>query len=204
MAEKLYDAYHQEIELTTEQQACLKYTGDRTLMVKGYAGAGKSLVLMAIAQKYLAKYGFKQKNKVAIFTFQNTLVSTTKEFLHVNGGDEEGVIVSTVNSYLKAIYDELFRIGKAPRQTYPNTNKKDKDKPKRLKCVEMALNKHQTKYGKHRFHDLPATKRCTKRHHTCTANFYPKWHARGGINEPTSKQCQRNNTHRFLRIIVTM
>lgn len=155
MAEKLYDAYHQEIELTTEQQACLKYTGDRTLMVKGYAGAGKSLVLMAIAQKYLAKYGLNQKNKVAIFTFQNTLVSTTKEFLHVNGGDEEGVIVSTVNSYLKAIYDELLRIGKAPRQTYPNTNKKDKDKPKRLKCVEMALNKHQTKYGKHRFHDLP-------------------------------------------------
>ena len=56
MAEKLYDAYHQEIELTQEQQACLKYTGDRTLMVKGYAGAGKSLVLMAIAQKYVEKY----------------------------------------------------------------------------------------------------------------------------------------------------
>lgn len=155
MAEKLYDAYRQEIELTTEQQACLKYAGDRTLMVKGYAGAGKSLVLMAIAQKYLAKYGLKQKNKVALFTFQNTLVSTTKEFLYVNGGDEEGVVVSTVNSYLKSIYDELVKKGKAPRQTYPNTNKKDKDKPKRLKCVEMALNKHQTKYGKHRFHDLP-------------------------------------------------
>ena len=155
MAEKLYDAYHQEIELTTEQQACLKYTGDRALMVKGYAGAGKSLVLMAIAQKYLAKYGHEEKNKVAIFTFQNTLVSTTKEFLQVNGGDDEGVVVCTVNSYLKTIYDELVRTGKAPRQSYPNTNKKDKDKPKRLKTVEMALNKHHTKYGKHRFHDLP-------------------------------------------------
>lgn len=155
MAEKLYDAYHQEIELTTEQQACLKYTGDRTLMVKGYAGAGKSLVLMAIAQKYLEKYGHAQKNKVAIFTFQNTLVSTTREFLHVNGGDSEGVLVCTVNSYLKSIYDELVRMGKAPKQMYPNTNKKDKDKPKRLKNVEMALNKHQTKYGKHRFHDIP-------------------------------------------------
>lgn len=155
MAEKLYDAYHQEIELTPEQQACLKYTGDRTLMVKGYAGAGKSLVLMAIAQKYLAKYGHEQKNKVAIFTIQNTLVSTTREFLHVNGGDEEGVVVSTVNSYLKMIYDDLVRQGKAPRQSYPNSNKKDKDLPRRLKAVEMALNKHQTKYGKHRFHDLP-------------------------------------------------
>lgn len=155
MAEKLYDAYHQEIELTTEQQACLKYTGDRTLMVKGYAGAGKSLVLMAIAQKFLQKYGTEQRNKVAIFTFQNTLVSTTREFLHVNGGSTEGVMVSTVNSYLKMIYDELVRTGKAPRQTYPNTNRKDKDKPRRLKAVEIALNKHQTKYGKHRFHDLP-------------------------------------------------
>lgn len=155
MAEKLYDAYHQEIELTTEQQACLKYAGDRTLMVKGYAGAGKSLVLMAIAQKFLAKYGHKEKNRVGIFTFQNTLVSTTKEFLHVNGGDDEGVLISTVNSYLKSIYDDLVRAGKAPKQSYPNTNRKDRDKPKRLKAVEIALNKHQTKYGKHRFHDLP-------------------------------------------------
>lgn len=55
----------------------------------------------------------------------------------------------------KTIYDELVRTGKAPRQSYPNTNRKDKDKPKRLKTVEMALNKHHTKYGKHRFHDLP-------------------------------------------------
>ena len=39
MADKIYDVYHQEIELTSEQEACLKYTGNRTLMVKGYAGA---------------------------------------------------------------------------------------------------------------------------------------------------------------------
>lgn len=98
MADKIYDVYHQEIELTKEQQACLKYTGERTLMVKGYAGAGKSLVLMAIAQKYLAKYGKDAKNKVAFFTFQNTLVSTMREFLQVNGQPEEGVVVSTINS----------------------------------------------------------------------------------------------------------
>lgn len=66
MADKIYDVYHQEIELTSEQEACLKYTGNRTLMVKGYAGAGKSLVLMALAQKYLEKYGADAKNKVGI------------------------------------------------------------------------------------------------------------------------------------------
>ncbi len=155
MAEKLYDAYHQEIELTPEQQACLKYTGDRTLMVKGYAGAGKSLVLMAIAQKYLEKYGHDQKNKVAIFTFQNTLVSTTREFLKVNCGDEEGMVVSTVNSYLKQIYDDLVSQGKAKKVSYLSNDKKSKDYQRRLKNAEMALNRHQTKYGKHRFHELP-------------------------------------------------
>ena len=52
MSDTFHDAYGQEIELTSEQTACLKYTGNRTLMVKGYAGAGKSIVLMAIAEKY--------------------------------------------------------------------------------------------------------------------------------------------------------
>ena len=74
MADKIYDAYHQEIELTDEQQACLKYSGDRTLMVKGLAGAGKSLVLMELARKMLAKYGADSKNKVAIFTFQKSQI----------------------------------------------------------------------------------------------------------------------------------
>lgn len=151
MSEKIYDAYHQEIELTKEQEACLKYSGDRTLMVKGYAGAGKSVVLMAIAQKYLEKYGHRQKNKVAIFTYQNTLVSTIKEFLQVNDSDEEGIVVSTVNSYVKSIYDELVRNGKAHRYRYPD----NEDDPRRKKNVETALNKHKAKYGPHRFHDLP-------------------------------------------------
>lgn len=151
MSEKIYDAYHQEIELTNEQKACLKYSGEKTLMVKGYAGAGKSVVLMAIAQKYLEKYGHTQKNKVAIFSYQNTLVATIKEFLKVNDSDEEGIVVSTVNSYIKSIYDELARNGKAPRYRYPDD---DRD-PRRKKNVEMALNKHKAKYGPHRFHDLP-------------------------------------------------
>lgn len=152
MAEKLYDAYHQEIELTNEQQACLKYTGDRTLMVKGYAGAGKSLVLMAIAQKYLEKYGRDAKNKVAIFTFQNTLVSTTREFLHINGAREDGIVVSTINSYIKEIYDLLAKTGAAPRRRYPYNGKSGEEQ--RITNAKKALSEHQTKYGKHRFHDI--------------------------------------------------
>ena len=152
MADKIYDVYHQEIELTSEQEACLKYTGNRTLMVKGYAGAGKSLVLMALAQKYLEKYGAAAKNKVGIFTFQNTLVSTMQEFLHVNGQPEDGVVVSTINSYIKSIYDLLVQVGAAPRRKYPYNNKAGAEI--RLTNVKMALSEHQTKYGKHRFHDV--------------------------------------------------
>ena len=152
MADKIYDVYHQEIELTSEQEACLKYTGNRTLMVKGYAGAGKSLVLMALAQKYLEKYGRDAKNKVGIFTFQNTLVSTMQEFLHVNGHPEDGVVVSTINSYIKSIYDLLVQAGAAPRRKYPFNNKAGAEL--RLTNVKRALSEHQTKYGKHRFHDV--------------------------------------------------
>lgn len=152
MSDKLYDAYHQEIELTNEQEACLKYSGDRTLMVKGYAGAGKSLVLMALAKKLLEKYGTDSRNKVAIFTFQNTLVSTTQEFLHVNGSDEDGVVVTTINSYIKGIYELLVQSGAAPRKKFPFNSKFAEEQ--RLTNVKKAISAHQSKFGKHRFHDL--------------------------------------------------
>lgn len=152
MNEKIFDAYHREIELTKEQQACLKYTGDKTLMVKGLAGAGKSVVLMTIAKKYLEKYGRDSKNKVALFTYQNTLVSTMREFLLVNGQSDDGVVVSTVNSYVKEIYDIWVKNGIAPKRKYPTND--DAGKTTRLSNVKKAISIHQTKYGKHRFHDV--------------------------------------------------
>ncbi len=152
MADKFYDAYSQEIELTKEQQACLKYTGDKTLMVKGYAGSGKSLVLMVIADKFLKKYGTAASNKVALFTFQNTLVATTKEFLKVNGHDGDGVLIKTVNSYVKYIYDWLVLHKLAPKRRFPYKGKNAEEQ--HLNNIKHALSAHRTRYGKHRFHDL--------------------------------------------------
>ncbi len=152
MEEKIVNVYHQEIELTTEQQACLNYSGEKTLVVKGYAGAGKSIVLMTIAQRYLAKYGKDAKNKVAFFTFQNTLVSTMREFLQVNGRPEEGVVVSTINQYIKDIYTLLMKCEKAPKRRYPFDGKAGEEQ--RINNVKKALSGHQAKYGKHRFHDV--------------------------------------------------
>lgn len=39
-----------KIKYTQEQMDCLTYAGSRTLMVKGTAGSGKSLILEAIAK----------------------------------------------------------------------------------------------------------------------------------------------------------
>lgn len=151
MAEKIYDAYHQEIELTKEQEICIKYVGDRTLMVKGCAGAGKSIVLQTLAKKYMEKYGRNAKNKVAVFTYQNTLVTATKEFFGANEKEESGITVSTVNSYIKEIYDYLVGTKKASRKQYPFNNTNGQEK--RLDNVKKAIQEHRTKYGKHRFHD---------------------------------------------------
>lgn len=152
--DQLYDAKHQEIYLTHEQEACLKYSGDRTLMVKGYAGAGKSLVLMAIAKKYADAYSHKDKHhKVAVFTFQNTLVSTTKELLEVNDSDDDCIVVDTFDHYINELYDGLIAKGQAPRRRRPFGSDKVAEN-KRLDNVREALKNHQGKYGKHRFHDL--------------------------------------------------
>ncbi|MBR3245931.1 MAG: DEAD/DEAH box helicase [Parasporobacterium sp.] len=151
MNDTIFDAYGQEIELTSEQQACLKYSGDRTLMVKGLAGAGKSIVLMAIAEKYKQAYGEIKGNKVAVFTFQNTLVSTTKESLLENHADDGAICVSTVNGYFKELYDEFVRMGIAKRKRLPFGKAGEEQ---RIKNVEAALKEHRTKHGKHRFHDL--------------------------------------------------
>ncbi len=154
MKDKIYDIYKQEIELTSEQKACLKYTGGRTLMVKGYAGAGKSLVLMAIAKKYLDTYGKDAKSKVAFITFQNTLASAMREFLIVNGQPEEGVVVNTINSYMNDIYSDMRKSGSAPRVRYPSGKNREEVKKNRLENVKNALRIHQSKYGEHRFHKI--------------------------------------------------
>lgn len=153
MADTLYDAYGQEIELTGEQSACLKYSGSRTLMVKGYAGAGKSIVLMAIAQKYKQAYGNAGGNKVAIFTYQNTLVSTTKESLIENESGDGTIYVGTVNGYFQELYKQMALMGIAPKRKFP-FGKAQVVQEQRLKNVDAALREHKSKYGKHRFHDL--------------------------------------------------
>lgn len=152
MSTELLNAYKTKIELTNEQQDCLDYSGEKALMVKGVAGSGKSVVLMGTALRFLEKRPSDATNFVAIFTYQNTLVSSTKEFLNNNGYDDNQIKVSTINSHIKEIYDYLVEKGKAPRYKYFSAGKTGEEK--KLKIITEVYKEFQNKYGKHRFLNL--------------------------------------------------
>lgn len=147
MSVEVYDACQEKIIWTKEQEACLNYTGNRTLMIKGIAGAGKSLVIQALAKQFLAGYASDQKNKVAVFTFSNTLNSAMKEFLKINGEQEDYITVTTLTSYIAYVYHSIG----APKiriDTDPLYSKLKKE------AVQEALEHHKKQYGTHRFHNL--------------------------------------------------
>lgn len=147
MAIELYNAYQEKIIWTREQESCLNYTGEKTLMVKGIAGAGKSLVIQALAKQLLAGYSADKKNKVAIFTFSNTLNSATKDFLKINGEHEDYITVTTLTSYIARVYKTIgapkLKIYKDP--LYSNLRKE---------CAKEALEEHKKRNGEHRFQNL--------------------------------------------------
>lgn len=147
MSTELYNAYHEKITLTKEQESCLKYTGEKTLMVKGLAGAGKSLIIQALAKQLLAGYSADKHNKVAVFTFSNTLNSATKEFLKINGEHEDYITVTTLTSYVTHVYNAIG----APKvriYTDPLYTKLRKE------IMKTAIEEHKKQYGSHRFHNL--------------------------------------------------
>lgn len=147
MGAELYNTYHERITLTKEQESCLNYTGGRTLMIKGLAGAGKSLVLQGLAKKLLAGYSSDKHNKVAIFTFSNTLNAVTKEFLQMNGEQGDYITVTTLSSYINGVYQA---IGAPKLKIYGEPLGSNLKK----EAVQKALDRHKKTYGIHRFQNL--------------------------------------------------
>ena len=87
--------------LTKEQSACVNFSGEKTnLVVKGYAGSGKSLALMGRATKYLEKYYVAGKrNGMAYFSHTNSLVSYAKENLDPDDQKKEFIKITTLDSH---------------------------------------------------------------------------------------------------------
>ena len=135
--------------LTPEQEACLRYTGEKTLLVKGIAGAGKSLVLQALAKKLAAAYppGEKTAGKVAILTFSSTLNLVTKELLAGESEADSRITVLTLNTCLANVcrdMDPSF-LGRYPGTQYDGA---------RMDAMQAALEKYQTFFGPHRLLNL--------------------------------------------------
>ena len=144
----IYNNYKQPIQLTIEQQSCIDYKGLKApnLTVKGAAGSGKSIVILAKAKKFLEEYATDKRNKVVIFSYNNTLSASAREFLDVNGEKGDFIKICTLDSYLNEVFMKM-----PGRPGY----KVIYDNPKMKKSyMEQTLAKHQKKYGKHRFHDL--------------------------------------------------
>lgn len=152
---EIVNNYGDEIKLTSEQEACVDYLGDRTLMVKGYAGAGKSVVLQAAAKQFMEKYTRDKNNGVLFLTFNKALCSATKEMLDNNGDKSDYIRISTLDSFL---YDVYKHIG-APSFKIINKEKNNKSTSEQQKYthkyfIERALKEHENQYGHHRFHNV--------------------------------------------------
>jgi len=144
MDNKISNIYGDRIELTKEQQACVNYKGDKTLLVKGLAGSGKSIAIMQIARKFLDQ---KNKDTLVFFSHANTFCQTIKEFFEHNGNDDDRVTVTTLASHITHVYNI---IGGPKYKTYTG---KLYDQ-KRLEIIKEALEEHRAKNGEHRFHNL--------------------------------------------------
>ena len=145
------NAYNETLELTDEQEKCLNYhiEDNDTLMIKGYAGAGKSVVIQNYALKYINKYpADRRRHKIGIFTFTNALTTTTREFLDSNPGGTD-IVTSTLDKYLAEVYDAM---GGPHINIY--------DGAIRYSHIEQALKIHENEHGHHRFHDLGAEEFC--------------------------------------------
>jgi len=139
------NAYNESITLTEEQEKCLNYhAGEKTLMIKGYAGAGKSLVLQANALKYINMYPEGSRDhKIAVFTYTNALTTVTRELLDANVGGKE-IVTSTLDRYLADVYKAMG--GPYKKMYYGEIRQSN---------IKQAILVHEKQTSAHRLHKLP-------------------------------------------------
>ncbi|MCR4601595.1 MAG: UvrD-helicase domain-containing protein, partial [Clostridia bacterium] len=125
--------------LTKEQKQCVEFeSGD--LLIKGVAGSGKSYVLLRRAVNLTKK---KNGEKVAVFTYANTLVKYTDELVK-NAIGSDDVLISTVDSYCLKLYSSMFR----RKFTFGNQEKY-------RSLISESLEEHKKRTGnKHRLYEV--------------------------------------------------
>ncbi len=152
MGEKLLNAYGIEVQLTREQNACIEYTGNKTLIIKGLAGTGKSLLLAAIAMKRYRECAAIRDNNIAIFTYQESLIPTIQEVLYQNEIPPDAIYVGTILSYANQVYKGLVARKLVPNNEYFQENSYDLKKKKNF--IKKALLIFQQKHRSHYFTEI--------------------------------------------------
>ena len=134
------------VELTKEQAACVNFNGEKSsLIVKGVAGSGKSLVLMTKATQYRNKF-FEPgaKNGIAFFSHTNSLTNYAKEFLDPNEQIKEFIKISTLDAHVSEIAATMM-----DKPDYPKGSRVSPEKRKEI--LEEVLKKRALD-SNHRFY----------------------------------------------------
>lgn len=89
------------ILLSREQESCINFKGNRTqLVVKGVAGSGKSIVLMAKAKKIVETFSPGVKNEMAVLSYTNSLSKNASDYLDPRGQMRDFATICTFDSYI--------------------------------------------------------------------------------------------------------
>lgn len=136
-----------EVKLTRDQASCVDFKGEKTqLVVKGAAGAGKSLVLMSKAVKIMGGYQAGMKNGVLILTYTNSLTAYAKEFLDPKDHFKEFIKVCTFDSLISDICKTM--------RWYPDYPRGSVASPSVREDIIRSLLKSRSRSSNHRFYRL--------------------------------------------------
>ena len=140
------------ILLSKQQESCVNFKGGKTqLVVKGVAGSGKSVVLMAKAKKMVDGFKPGVRNEVAVLSYTNSLVRNAQDYLDPNEQMKDFVTISTLESYIQTVVKSLRRFADYPVGNHVNEES-------RRELMQDVLRK-RSKVSDHRFYKIDESKK---------------------------------------------
>lgn len=131
--------YMRDIVLTDKQQECVKFDHNHDLLVRGIAGAGKSVVLVNRALKLAQRAEEKgKKPRIALLTYANSLVSYMQEILEACGSNYDNIEVSTLDKIANHLATKTMGLFKKVDFAFPKSFSKST-------ALKMAIGKLQEK-----------------------------------------------------------
>lgn len=136
-----------EIVLSEQQADYVNFENQNTsLVVKGIAGAGKSVVLIGKAMKLLNAYEPGVNNRILLVSYTNSLVNYAKERLDPDGSKSHFIRISTMDSLIDEISKSMDFIDR------PKGSIIQKEDNRRV--IEQILARHGLS-SNHRFYRNP-------------------------------------------------